>query len=83
MYSYFNGAEQIRVNPLILYSQLMGHRVELSEAISQKKSVAKVIRKIFQLKEFEDGGLEDFSVLELLKHFMNYLELSRSNEHDE
>lgn len=81
IYEYFDGEKIIKADPMVLHkrvhekgSDLAG---DLKEAQSQLKTnvqghdkAVKKIREAFRLKPFEEGGLTEYEVLELLDHYL-------------
>ena len=85
IYQYFDGAKLVRADPQVLYRNLMEVGPELSADISVANSPSKdwkkatanavgKVRTIFNLKHFDEGGLGELELFELLHHFYTYCE---------
>lgn len=85
IYSYWNGQEQVKADPLVLFQRLAAKGGDLAAAIrgaSTDSSFAakahadriRYIRDIFSLKPFEEnGGLTELECCNLLDHFLTYV----------
>lgn len=83
IYSYFNGTEIIKEDPMVLHKRLMDVGPELSidmkvasspfkDAKEAHNKMLEKVRKIFDLKPFKDGGLTEVQAIELFDHFLTY-----------
>lgn len=90
LYRYFNGAEIVRADPMVLYKKVMDVGPELAidmkvagsplkDATKAHGKVVEKIRKIFNLKPFEHGGLSEIEATDLLDHFLTYCEDVKKN----
>ena len=90
LYSYWNGTELVRCDPIQLYKRMMAKGPELSidikvaqskskDAVKAHDSMIKTIREIFSLKPMEEGGLSEIETIELLDHFMRFSDIIKKN----
>lgn len=90
IYSYFNGKEMIKADPLALYKKVAEVGPSLSIDIKVAKSPSKdatkahnsliqQIREIFDVPSFKDGGLTEAELQALLDHFLTYCEGVKKN----
>lgn len=90
IYNYFDGERLVRADPLVLYKRFLEIGTELSIDIKVSNSISKdaskaqikaleKIRKIFDVKSLEDGGLSQVESFDLLDHFLNYCNNVKKN----
>lgn len=90
IYSYFNGQEVLRIDPITLYKKLMEIGPELdidikvanSESKDAAKAQAKVIERIrwvFSVKSLEEGGLTEDETAGLLDHYLRFTDQVKKN----
>lgn len=83
VYSYWNGSELIKVDPLTLYKRFIKRGPEIdklrSKALEQTEEGVKahsdllvILRELFNLKPMEEGGLSEIETLEAFDHFFTY-----------
>lgn len=85
IYRYWNGKEIILADPLILYKRVMevgpSISIDFKGAVSPLKkapqyhdSLVATVRKVFSINSLADGGLTESESLDLLDHFLTYVE---------
>lgn len=90
IYSYWNGSQIVKADPMTLYKRVMDHSQELSaemkvsnspskDASSSHTSLVKKVRDIFNVLPLEEGGLSELETLQLLDHFMTYTNAVKKN----
>lgn len=90
IYRYFNGKEDVAVDPIQLSKKMAEIWpelvVDIKVARSQSKDSAKAhdslvagIRDLFNVKSLEDGGLTELETIQLLDHFLAYTEDVKKN----
>lgn len=90
IYRYFDGEKVVKVDPMAVYRKVMdvGPELDADIALWNSPSNAAVkgldgiidkVRKIFDLKPFEQGGLTDVEASQLLDHFLVYVGWSKKN----
>lgn len=86
-YQYYNGEKLVLADPIKLYRKLLSypdlnldHDIKLISAagdnpqgIEALERLLKATRDIFQVKEYEEKGLLDSEVMDLLVDFSNYM----------
>lgn len=94
IYWYFNGDVVVRADPMAIYRKLMEVRFELANhfkvsespfykdkpdgKVAAQKAQA-MIRNIFDLKTFSEGGLTELEAEEVLNHFIFYMDVLKKN----
>lgn len=90
IYSYFDGKQVVRADPMTLYKRVMEVGPELAIDIKVANSVSrdankahegllKKIRTIFNVRPLEEGGLTEVATANLLDHFLIYTETVKKN----
>lgn len=90
IYSYFNGEQTIKEDPMILWKKLMDHGPSLSidikvskspskDAVKAHTNLVKTIREVFNVKSLCDNGLTEVETTDLLDHFMEYCDQLKKN----
>lgn len=90
IYSYWNGRELLRVDPMILYKKLMEVGPELDVDIKVANSSSRdankayenmlaKIRQVFSVQPFDQGGLTEEETVALLDHYMAFNTASKKN----
>lgn len=90
IYSYFNGQKVVSVDPLVLYRKTLEQGPSLSidfkVANSPSKDAAKAytslmihLRRIFDVAEYQQGGLTETEMMQLLEHFLRYCNSIKKN----
>ncbi len=85
IYSYFDGKQIVKVDPLVTYKRIMAVAPSLNIDIKVSRSPSKAapeahgkmldhIRGIFGLVPFEQGGLTEIEVVDLFDHFLVFCE---------
>lgn len=85
IFTYHDGTKKVRADPMVLYKKVMASRAELSidrkvadspskDAMTAHGRLVDRIRAIFQLKLFEEGGLTEQETVELLDHFLFFVD---------
>lgn len=83
IYGYFNGEGKVYVDPAILWQKVMSKGVEISNDLAALdmpskftgpayKTLMKNLREGFGVKPFEEGGLTDTEMFDLLQHFIEF-----------
>lgn len=93
IYEYFDGKQQVRRDPIVLYRKIseVGQELsvdiraansKLSNTIAMKghESVIKKVKTIFGVTSFEEGGgLTEVELMSLLDHFLFYCDAVKKN----
>ena len=90
IYSYHDGGKMVIVDPMLLYKKLMEVSADLSVdmkvANSQSKDARKAhdamikrLRDVFEIKSFAEGGLTEVETLDLMDHFLSYIDDVKKN----
>lgn len=90
IYHYWDGEKVVHADPQVLWSKVMEKGPELSvesklsrspskDAPQAYKNLVERIRKIFNLKSFEEGGLTEGETEYLLDHFLGYCDEIKKN----
>ncbi len=90
IYSYSNGEKDIKVDPIVLYKEIMKVGPELAVAIqvavSPSQDAVKAhddsmvhIRRIFGIKPYAEGGLTETETAELLDNFLLWCDRLKKN----
>lgn len=90
IYQYFNGTEEVRMDPMVLYKRFAAVSQELAVnsrvagttmtgAAKAHEDMIRQIRNIFDLKPFDQGGLTEAEAVELLDHFVMFCETVKKN----
>lgn len=92
IYSYWDGKDTRKADPMILYRKVMDDRASLSANMTAATTESKfapqaykdmlvTIRKIFEVEPLDKGGLTEAETCALLDHFMTYVdELKKSTD---
>lgn len=82
LYRYFDGEKEVAGDPLALYKQFIACSKDLVPIMNEADTLAAqgqmydklitLLRKIFKLKAFEEGGLTDIEVLFLFDNFLEF-----------
>lgn len=91
IYRYFDGRETVFGDPMAIYKRLMNHGKELDidlkvavnyggvqSTTAHNKAVERV-RDIFALKSLGEGGLTESEAMDLLDHFLAYIDSLKKN----
>lgn len=90
IFGYYDGEKEVLADPMILYKRIMDIGTELSVEMKVMRSKSKgaraahdsavaKLRKVFDVKSLEDGGLTEVECLELFDVFINYCDLVKKN----
>ena len=90
IYSYSDGTQVVRADPLTLWKRMMEVGPELSidmrvahspskDAVKAHGSALEKIRRIFAVRSWEEGGLSQLETFELLNHFMEWVGEQKKN----
>jgi hypothetical protein len=90
IYSYWNGKDQIKADPLVLYKRMLDIRPELNadlkcagsplkDASKFHDEAVKKINKIFDIKPYSEGGLTQIDTMDLFNHFLIFTEGVKKN----
>lgn len=90
IYTYWDGEKEVKADPLILYKEVSSNWASISVDISVARSpmkgnvtahnnLVKVLRRIFSIKPFEEGGLTEQELFDLFDHFLIYSEVIKKN----
>lgn len=90
IYKFYDGQKMVEADPLVIYKRVMENGPELSAALKGARSEWKGaadcynelvvgIRKVFDVKPFEEGGLTQQETFDLLDHFMRFSERLKKN----
>lgn len=90
IYRYFDGQKQVSADPLALHYRYCDRSGDLGVMARVANSICKdagkafldvvrYIREIFELKPVAEGGLTDNEAVELLAHFLRYIETVKKN----
>lgn len=90
IYSYWDGKEERRVDPMSVYKKMMEVGQEISTARKVARSPSKdarkmhdrmieLIRGVFDVTPYEEGGLSETETTDLLDHYLIYLEWVKKN----
>lgn len=90
IYSYWNGKELIKADPMTLYKKVMSHGAEISidwkvsssvskDAISSHSNLIKRLREIFEIPPFQSDGLTESELIDLLDHFLSFVNIVKKN----
>lgn len=93
IYSYFDGKELIRVDPVPLHKAIMTKGPEISLDMKVARNPTKgakkahdnlvnTIRKLFSLKPLEEDGLTEVETLDILDHFLEFSDKHRKKYED-
>ncbi len=85
IYSYHDGKELRKADPMTLYKRLLAKGPELGvdmkvmasplkEAPQAHERFLDKIRDVFAVKRYEEGGLTEVETLDLFDHFLEYAE---------
>ena len=86
IYSYFDGRQIVKADPIYLYKRLMARgpeididrKVAASEskgALQAHDSLVSKLREVFEVKSLQEGGLTDSEITTLLDHYLTYTEI--------
>ncbi len=90
IYTYFNGTEMVKADPMVLFKKWMERAGDLDGDFAiirvgqmgadeaYEKALGR-IRAIFDIKPLVDGGLDEDSTFDLFYHFIRYIEEVKKN----
>ena len=90
IYTYWDGKDEKKADPLVLYKRLMdvwpSLSIDMKVARSPLRDAPKAhdkamaqIREVFNTQRMEEGGLSEIETLRLLDHFLIYCECIKKN----
>ncbi len=90
IYSYWDGTNLIKADPIVLWKKVMGIWPELSidmrvanspsrDALQAHEAMIRKIRELFTLKSLEEGGLSELEAIGLLDHFLLFCNITKKN----
>jgi hypothetical protein len=90
IYRYWNGKEEVAVDPMVLYKRLMDKGPEISIDLKVASSASKdnrkahdrmigTLREVFSLESLVNGGLTEQETQDLMDHFLLYVESIKKN----
>lgn len=90
IYTYWDGEKDVKADPLLIYKDISSKWASISVDISVARSPMKdnvkahnnlvmVLRNIFEIKSFEEGGLTEQELFDLFDHFLIYSEVIKKN----
>lgn len=90
IYSYFDGQGVVRADPMVLFRRLTAKQTDMrvysqignsksKDAGSAQEKYLGMVRSIFNVKPFDDGGLTEQETDALLDHFFLYCSFIKKN----